>query len=122
MAYGIFVKFIDYQSSSATVYGESVVKGMAGSIEALSFSSDVEQTLNIGSQTSGAGAGKISFGDIQFTKNVDSTSSALFGAAAAGRPFKEVDVTFTNPDGSPSALLRLGLVAVKSIGLAIAYG
>jgi type VI protein secretion system component Hcp len=120
MAYGIFVKFIDYQGSSATVYGESVVKGMPGSIEALSFSSDVEQTLNIGSQSSGAGAGKVSFGDIQFTKNVDSTSSALFGAACAGRAFKEVDVTFTSPDGSPSALLRLGLVAVKSIGLAMA--
>ncbi len=120
MAYGIFVKFIDYQGTSATVYGESVVKGMAGSIEALSFSSEVEQTLNIGSQTSGAGAGKISFGDILFTKNVDSTSSALLAAAAAGRAFKEVDVTFTAPDGSTSALLRLGLVAVKSIGLAMA--
>src|SRR5580704_15737875 len=102
MAYGIFVKFIDYQGTSATVYGESAAKGMAGSIEALSFSSDVEQTLNIGSQTSGAGAGKISFGDIQFTKNVDSTSGALFVAASAGRPFKEVDFTFTRPDGSPS--------------------
>ncbi len=118
MANGIFLRFVDYQGTSASVYGESTVKGMAGSIEALSFSLDVEQTLNIGSQSSGAGAGKISFGDIQFTKNVDSTSGVLFGAAASGRAFKEVDVTFTRPDLSTYALLRLGLVAVKSIGLA----
>src|ERR1700755_2299090 len=42
------------------------------------FTQSVEQTLNIGSQSTGAGAGKIAFNPLSFTRPVDASSSILF--------------------------------------------
>jgi len=43
------------------------------------FSFDIEQTLNIGSQSSGAGAGKVTFNPFQITKKTDSSSPQVSG-------------------------------------------
>jgi hypothetical protein len=43
------------------------------------FSFDIEQTLNIGSQSTGAGAGKVTFNPFQITRKIDRGSPQLFG-------------------------------------------
>jgi hypothetical protein len=39
---------------------------------------DIEQVLNIGSQSSGAGAGKVTFNPFSITRHVDKASPVLF--------------------------------------------
>lgn len=85
-----------------------------------SWSVDVEQTLNIGSQSSGAGAGKIAFNPFTVTRHVDKVSPQLFMSAAAGSAFKFVDLIERRSAGhghSGQVYLawRFGLVAVKTV-------
>ena len=40
-----------------------------------SFSFDIEQTLNIGSQSTGAGAGKVTFNPFSITRKIDPGSN-----------------------------------------------
>jgi type VI secretion system secreted protein Hcp len=51
------------------------------------FSFDVEQTLNIGSQGGGAGAGKISFNPFTITHKVDQATALLIQACVSGKHF-----------------------------------
>ncbi len=52
--------------------------------EVETFSFDVEQTLNIGSQSSGAGAGKVTFNPFSITRKIDRSSPNLFRGALPG--------------------------------------
>ncbi len=86
--------------------------------EIADWSMDVEQTLNIGSQGSGAGAGKVSFNPFSITRKVDKASSHLFRAACSGTPFEFVDLLELRPgdvDRRVYLAWRFGLVAVKTI-------
>ena len=89
--------------------------------ELISYSFDIEQTLNIGSQATGAGAGKVTFNPLTITKRVDVNSSTLFSMCCSGTPFKYLDILLvapTEPSGKtppPFAGYGLGLVAVKTI-------
>jgi type VI secretion system Hcp family effector len=58
------------------------------------FSFDIEQTLNIGSQSSGAGAGKVTFNPFQITRKVDSASPQFFQMAVRGTLFRAVSCSF----------------------------
>jgi type VI secretion system secreted protein Hcp len=78
----------------------SAVSNTGGIFEIDDFSFDVEQTLNIGSQTSGSGAGKVTFNPFQITKQVDSSTPQLFESAIAGEAFREVKCTFYSPSTS----------------------
>jgi len=86
------------------------------------FSGNVEQTLNIGSQSSGAGAGKITFDPFSFSLPPTSVDPQLFQMCAAGTAFKTMEVMFYHPlnasgaIGAPYLVLTLKLVAVKTIG------
>ncbi len=73
------------------------------------MSFDIEQTLNIGSQSSGAGAGKVTFNPFSITRKVDASSPSLFQMACSGRPFKSVAVRVGK------ATYTFKLVAVKAI-------
>ena len=68
----------------------STVSNTGGVFEIDDFSFDIEQTLNIGSQSGGAGAGKVTFNPFQITKQVDSSSPLLFASAITGEAFREV--------------------------------
>jgi type VI secretion system secreted protein Hcp len=57
--------------------------GQAISVDGYSWG--VENQTTIGSATSGAGAGKAKFQDLQIVKKVDEVSTALFKAAATGQ-------------------------------------
>lgn len=54
------------------------------------YSFDIEQTLNIGSQSSGAGAGKVTFNPFSITRKIDTASSVLYDMACAGTAFETV--------------------------------
>ena len=50
----------------------------AGLFEVSDYSFDIEQVLNIGSATSGAGAGKLKFNEFTISKRSDSASPSFF--------------------------------------------
>jgi type VI protein secretion system component Hcp len=83
------------------------------------WSMDVEQTLNIGSQSSGAGAGRVTFNPFTITRRVDQASPRLFAQTASGTPFEFLDLLQVKAGGDGGTLFlawRFGLVAVKTIG------
>jgi type VI secretion system secreted protein Hcp len=72
----------------------------AGTFEIQDFSFDIEQTLNIGSQTGGSGAGKVTFNPFQITKKVDSATPLLFQSAISGAAFHTIRCSFYGPNTS----------------------
>lgn len=83
---------------------------------------DFEQTLNIGSQSTGAGAGKVVFNPLVITKIVDQTSAPLFQAMASGTPYQFIEFLFvsnTGAKGGGQVLYKvlLKLAAVKTISV-----
>ena|SRR5579871_4509822 len=90
------------------------------------FSFDIEQTLNIGSQSSGAGAGKVTFNPFSITRKIDRASPQFFQMACSGTAFKTVILGLRKSaggagtgDNDVSGLMFLRfdfkLVAVKTI-------
>jgi type VI secretion system Hcp family effector len=61
------------------------------------FSFDIEQVLNIGSQSSGAGAGKVTFNPFQITRKTDSASAQLFSSCVTGETFEKVVLQIFEP-------------------------
>src|SRR4051794_37054555 len=57
-----------------------------GLFEIEDFSFDIEQTLNIGSQSTGAGAGKVTFNPFSITRKIDVSSATFFEQACSGTP------------------------------------
>ncbi len=88
---------------------------------AASILSSITQTLNIGSTSSGVGAGRVMFNPFTIAKPVDSCSATLFMEAATGIPFKEViavvesrSVAGNVPTGQ-TFMIRLGTAAVATL-------
>jgi type VI secretion system Hcp family effector len=71
-----------------------------GVFEIDDFSFGIEQTLNIGSQSGGSGAGKATFTPFQITKKVDSATPQLFESAISGAAFREVKCSFYSANAS----------------------
>jgi type VI secretion system secreted protein Hcp len=100
---------------------------VTGSIfEIEDFSFDIEQTLNIGSQSSGAGAGKVTFNPFSITRKIDKASPIFFQMACSGTAFQQVTLglrksagTGGQAAGQVAGLMFLRfdfkLVAVKTI-------
>ncbi|MBC2836435.1 Hcp family type VI secretion system effector [Paragemmobacter straminiformis] len=63
-----------------------------GAFEIISFELGAENTINIGSMSSGGGAGKATFKEFTITKKTDTASTALFGALCLGTHFDDVVV------------------------------
>ena len=112
MPTNISLKFTDYPQNAA---------GGVGTVAAHTITWASEQVLNIGSQSSGAGAGRVSFLPLEFTKDVDTTSSLLFLRMCSGTPWKALDVTLRRAGtaGSGDTVLQFGLVAVKDQSVTI---
>ena len=97
------------------------VKLEAGKIfEVDDYSFDVEQTLTIGSQTRGAGAGRITFNPFSITRKIDKASPLMYKMACNGTPFKTVVLAMRKAAGTDAAgtfFLRFDfkLAAVKTI-------
>ena len=90
------------------------------------FSFDIEQQLNIGSSSSGAGAGKVVFNPFSITRKIDKCSPTFFQMACSGTAFQLVSLCLRKSAGAGTAgagntsgviYLRFDfkLVAVKTI-------
>jgi type VI secretion system secreted protein Hcp len=98
-------------------------KKTSGLFEVEDYSFDIEQVLNIGSQSSGAGAGKVTFNPFSITRKIDCSSATFFGMACSGTPFKEVGLGMRkSAGGEVSGTMFLSftfkLVAVKTVSWA----
>jgi type VI secretion system secreted protein Hcp len=101
-------------------FGFDKAKDAPGIFEVEDFSFDVEQTLNIGSQSTGSGAGRITFNPFSITRKIDQSSPEFFARACSGTPFKQVCLGARKAGGSGvTGLMYLvfmfKLVAVKTI-------
>jgi type VI secretion system Hcp family effector len=87
------------------------------------YSFDIEQTLTIGSQSFGAGAGKVTFNPFSITRKIDRASPVFYQMACSGTAFKWVTLALRKSAGgntSGQVYLRFDfkLVAVKTISWA----
>jgi type VI secretion system secreted protein Hcp len=94
--------------------------GGCGLFEIDDFSFGIEQTLNIGSQSPGAGAGKCTFNPFSITRKTDRNSPRMFEMACSGTPFQEVGILLRKGGGGPMSgavflMFRFKLAAVKNI-------
>jgi type VI secretion system secreted protein Hcp len=98
--------------------GSDFVKGKVFEVDNFSFG--IEQVLNIGSQSKGAGAGKVKFNEFTISRKIDKASPTIFQMACSGTPFKTVALAFRKSAGGNTTgvfYLRFDfkLVAVKTI-------
>lgn len=140
MAFDTYMQFIDADGTPLNGESQVMIKGDAplGSdikqdkvFEIDDFNFDIEQVLNIGSQSSGAGAGKVTFNPFTVTRKTDRASPLFFSMCCAGQHFKEVTLYIRRAGGgaggvggaqgsgmtSGTTFLRFdfALVAVKTI-------
>jgi type VI secretion system secreted protein Hcp len=102
-------------------YGFGDAQGANALFEVEDFSFDVEQTLNIGSQSTGTGAGKITFNPFSITRKIDKFSPTLFQLACSGTPFQKVALGARKAAGGETSgaiflVFMFRLAAVKTIG------
>jgi type VI secretion system secreted protein Hcp len=95
----------------------------SGLFEIEDYSFDIEQILNIGSQSSGAGAGKVTFNPFSITRKIDCASPTFFQMACSGTPFKTVGLGLRkSAGGDATGVMYLAftfkLVAVKTVSWA----
>lgn len=95
MAFDAFLTFDT--GTPTTVQGESQDPSFKGAVELRSFTFGAENQIAIGSATTGAGAGKAHFNELQITKLSDSTSPSLFQMLATGQHFKTATLSIRKP-------------------------
>ena len=137
MAIDAYMWFMDYQgkylpSESQVDFSSEPNKAInfppPGNVfEIQSYSFDIEQTLNIGSQSSGAGAGKITFNPFSITRAIDKSSPTLFQMACSGTSFQFVTLILRKAAGGPTGgavymRYTFKLVAVKTISTSLSGG
>lgn len=117
----VYAKFTFYDNT--TLLEEGTSEAHKGEIPLTTYADNDEQTLNIGSQSTGAGAGKVAFNPTTFSKPVGANSPKFFQLMASGTSFKFVQFNFYNSAGGADQLvyrITLKLVAFKSIQRAAA--
>ncbi len=84
--------------------------------EVENYSFEIDQALNIGSQSSGAGAGKVTFNPFSIMRKTDKASPILFQMASSGTPFQEIALALRRvPNGQIFLVFNFKLVAIRSI-------
>jgi type VI secretion system secreted protein Hcp len=100
---------VDYFLKIDGITGESTNPAYKESIDIESFSWGLSNSGRaIGSATSGAGAGKVSFQDIHFTAKLSSASPQLMLYCAAGKHFPSATLT-----GIESGKAQLDYLTIK---------
>ena len=84
-AYNAYLSLPNVPGSTTALINGSLVKNL---ISVDSFSWGLSVPIAIGSQTSGAGAGRASLGNFDWTQQMDSSIPALMADAAIGKAFK----------------------------------
>lgn len=113
---------VDLSKAAANAIAKPFTDAGPGHVfEIADYSVDIEQTLNIGSQSTGAGAGKVAFNPFSITRSSDKITPVLFQMACAGTPFQTVWLGLSKSGAAPAAAASVfmsftfKLVAVKSI-------
>lgn len=120
---------VDFSNNKEPLMTQPTALTAGNVFEVEDYSFDVEQTLNIGSQSSGAGAGKITFNPFSITRAIDLASPTFFQMACSGTAFQSVTLALRKSSGAGAAgapdvsgviFLRFDfkLVAVKTISWA----
>jgi type VI protein secretion system component Hcp len=78
------------------------------------YSFDVGQSLSLGSQSSGAGAGKVDFSPLQVTTQPDANTPELFQYTTAGMHFNSASLEVPTAGGGAETF-TFGLVALEQI-------
>jgi len=104
-------------------YDKKFPNNRCGLFEIEDYSFDIEQVLNIGSQSSGAGAGKVTFNPFSITRKIDCASPQFFQMACSGTPFHTVSLGLRKSAGGTASglvflMFTFRLVAVKTISWA----
>jgi type VI protein secretion system component Hcp len=84
--------------------GDASSSGAPLTFDVLGFSWGAKNTASLGSQSGGAGAGKVTFTTFTVVKKVDANSPALLLDAASGTPIDQVKLTITDPHGGTATL------------------
>jgi len=87
------------------------------------YSFDIEQTLAIGSASTGAGAGKVTFNPFSITRKIDRSSPTFFQNACSGKAFAKVELGMRKSAGNDATgaffvVFTFKLVAVKTVSWA----
>lgn len=104
--------------NGAEIKGSSTLKGYEGAIECVGYNYTMKTTLNIGSQTSGAGAGKMQPITIQLIKHVDAASSALMQMMMNGQAMQSLTIEVVKKGGdmvSDVQKIEFDLVGISQI-------
>jgi type VI secretion system secreted protein Hcp len=91
------------------VDGESVAKGHENEIEISSFSWGLSNPSNTHGAGGGGGAGKVTFQDIHFTKNIDKSSPSLMLHCASGEHIKKATLTVRKAGGTQQDYYKVDL-------------
>lgn len=102
MAFDAFCYALGKKVLSGETLDESM-KGL-GAFEIISFELGAENTINIGSMSSGGGAGKATFKEFTITKKTDKSSTELFTALCSGEHFDEIVVALRRSGGSKTLM------------------
>jgi type VI secretion system secreted protein Hcp len=95
---------IDPGPGNTQITGESQdvnFSGKQGYIAIKAFSYSVENATTISSQTSGAGAGKVKFNQLEIEKDLDSSSPQIFAALARGQHFNGLEIIARKAGATP---------------------
>lgn len=97
MAFDAFCYF-----KGSDVKGETQDKKYSkeGAFEILSFEIGAENNINIGSISSGGGAGKATFKELTVTKKTDLASCAMFSKLCEGNHFEDMVIELRRSGGS----------------------
>jgi type VI secretion system secreted protein Hcp len=123
MAFDAFLVFGDPGPGAVKIEGETQDKEMKDkkAFEIESFEFGVENTLNIGSKSGGAGAGKVQFKEFSVEKTTDNGSAGLFRTCCSGGHYNDVELILRRSggdrekSGTPFLVYKFKLVAVKDI-------
>lgn len=133
MAIDSIMVFKPYNSNAIQAEAQLVLQGSAGSeplatadgfnlksyvsgkqvFEVEDYSFDIEQQLNIGSQSTGAGAGKVTFNPFSITRKIDKSSPQFFQMACAGTPFETVYLCLRKSAGTAEGDQTSGLIFLR---------
>lgn len=110
MAFDTYMQFLDsaggwvpgesqvvINTTNETKLGKDIKAGYVFEIDDFSF--DIEQVLNIGSQSSGIGSGKVTFNPFQITRKSDRASPLLFTMCCTGEHFQQVSLYLRRAGG-----------------------
>lgn len=120
---------VQINTANESNLGKDIQAGSVFEIDDFNF--DIEQVLNIGSQSSGIGAGKVTFNAFTVNRKTDRASPTLFTMCCAGQHFQLVSLYLRRAGGGTSSTLSSGwtflrfdfaLVGVKTVSWSGADG